>query len=75
MIIMKFTNCFFVGDNFVGMTLACFYFLITVMLIYGALMVSVYSESSFFSEFSKIFTNFCSYPNSNKSRNDGMNKH
>lgn len=28
----------FAGDNFVGMSLACFYFLITVMLIYGALM-------------------------------------
>ena len=27
------------GDNFVGMSLACFSFLITVMLIYGALMV------------------------------------
>jgi len=26
------------GDHFVGMTLACFYFLITIMLIYGALM-------------------------------------
>ena len=31
--------CFYSGDNFVGMSLACISFLITVMLIYGALMV------------------------------------
>ena len=38
----------FLGDNYVGVTLACLSFFITVMLIYGALMVRIISTLSSF---------------------------